>query len=190
MISDYSEPREEAFFICIGIGGEGVKGQPLLQKLSGQSPPKTSILILFIDACVKRIFRLGKRFPWTRPDVCPRCGGRVWGHGFTTGYFDGFDEPLWLRRYRCPDCSAIIRVRPKGYWPRFQARIDAIRQSLSHRLTHHKWLPDLPRSRQWHWLRGLKRQAFIHLGAGGSGDLLNAFDALRSRGIVAASRTF
>lgn len=146
-------------------------------------------MILFIDARVKNIFRFGKRFPWPRPERCLRCGGRIWGHGYTTGYFDGFNDPLWLKRYRCPDCRAIIKLRPKGYWPRFQASIHAIRKSISHRLTHHKWLPDLPRSRQRHWLRGLRRQVFFHLGAAWSGDLLSGFDELRGKGIVAASRS-
>ena len=145
-------------------------------------------MILIVDACVKKIFRLGRSFPWPRPQNCPRCGGRIWGHGFTGSYFDGFNEPLWLKRYRCPDCRAIIKLRPKGYWPRFQATIDTIRRSISHRLTHHKWLPDLPRSRQWHWLRGLRRQVFFHFGAGWSGDLLDAFDELSRRGMIAASR--
>lgn len=151
-------------------------------------PTKDIILILPINACVKKIFLLGKSFPWPRPERCLRCGGRIWGHGYTTGYFDGFHAPLWLRRYRCPDCSAVIKLKPKGYWPRFQATIETIRCSLSHRLTHHKWLPDLPRSRQRHWLRGLKRQVYIHLGASCSRDLLEAFERLRNQGVIAVSR--
>ena len=161
----------------------------LSSKSSMGKPIKDNILILFIDARVKKIFRLGKRFPWPRPECCLRCGGRLWGHGYTSGYFDGFNDPLWLRRYRCPDCRAIIKVRPKGYWPRFQATIDTIRRSISHRLTHHKWLPDLPRSRQGHWLRGLKKQVFFHFGASWPGELLEAFDELTSRGVIAVSRS-
>jgi DNA-directed RNA polymerase subunit RPC12/RpoP len=154
-----------------------------------KNPLHDTALILVVDACVKKIFRLGRRFPWPRPQSCPRCGGRVWGHGFTPGYFDGFNDPLWLRRYRCPDCRAIIKVRPTGYWPRFQATIYAIRRSISHRFTHHKWLPELPRSRQGHWLRGLKKQVFFHFGASWQGKLLEAFDALTSRGLIAVSRS-
>jgi len=152
-------------------------------------PTKDIILILFIDACVKKIFHLGKRFPWPRPKSCLRCGGRIWGHGYSAGYFDGYNDPLWLKRYRCPDCGGIIKLKPKGYWPRFQAKITTIRRSVSHRLTFHKWLPDLPRSRQGHWLRGLKRQVFFHLGADFSGDLIKAFDDLWCRGVIAASRS-
>jgi len=164
------------------------QGQPLPQKIQWAKPTKDLILILFIDACVKKIFRFGKSFPWPRPKRCPRCRGRIWGHGYTSAYFDGFTDPLWLKRYRCADCGSVIRVRPKGYWPRFQASIDAIRRSISYRLTHHKWLPDLPRPRQRHWLRGLRRQVFFHLGAAFSGGLLRAFDELSTRGIIAAGR--
>ena len=121
--------------------------------------------------------------------MCPRCGGRIWGHGYCTGYFDGYGEALWLKRYRCPDCRGIIKLKPKGYWPRFQATIETIRRSISHRLTYHKWLPDLPRSRQGHWLRGLRRQVFFHLGAGFAGDLVQAFDDLRVKGVIASSRS-
>ncbi|CAO0821743.1 hypothetical protein DFAR_250001 [Desulfarculales bacterium] len=46
-------------------------------------------------------------------------------------YFDEAPKTIWLRRFRCPDCQAVIRLRPRGYWSRFQAPVETIRQSLS-----------------------------------------------------------
>lgn len=133
---------------------------------------------------------LGRSFPWPRPESCPCCGSvRVWGHGFVSAYFDEVPEAVWLRRYRCPDCGAVIRLRPRGYWSRFQASVETIRQSLSRRLGQGRWDPGLPRSRQRHWLKGLLRQVGLHLGPGWSGDLLWALDWLSGRGLAAASRS-
>ena len=132
----------------------------------------------------------GKSFPWPRPERCPRCGSaRLWGHGFVYAYFDEVPVAVWLKRYRCPACRAVIRLRPQGYWSRFQASVVAIRQSLSTKLGRGRWDPGLPRSRQRHWLKGLLRQVGLSLGASWSGDLLWAFDWLSGRGLAAASRS-
>ena len=136
------------------------------------------------------ILEMGRAFPWPRPARCPRCGSvRVWGHGFVPAYFDGFAEPVLLKRLHCDDCHAVIRLRPQGYWRRFQAPIRAIRESIFRRLTRGRWDPGLPRSRQRHWLKGLLGQIRLHLGATFGGDLLWAFDWLTGRGLAAASRS-
>lgn len=133
---------------------------------------------------------LERSFPWPRPARCPRCGSvRLWGHGFVPAYFDEVPELVWLKRYRCPACRAVIRLRPQGYWRRFQASVEAIRHSLSRKLGHGRWDPGLPRSRQRHWLKGLLRQVGMHLGSSWSGDLLWAFDWLSGRGLAATSRS-
>lgn len=145
-------------------------------------------LILFVDVCVKKVLELGRKFPWPRPSKCPRCRGRLWGHGFVGAYFEGYHEPVLLRRYRCPDCRALVRLRPRGYWSRFQSSIATIRDSLARKLLKGRWRPDLPRSHQRHWLRGLCRQIRFHL-PGWRAGLLEAFDTLAARGIAAASRS-
>ncbi|CAO0820369.1 hypothetical protein DFAR_1540020 [Desulfarculales bacterium] len=94
----------------------------------------------------------------------------------------GGTASIWLRCFRCPDCRAVIRLRPRGYWSRFQALVEIIRQSLSNKLARGRWDPDLPRSRQRHWLQGLLRQVSLYLGLSWSGDLLGAFDWLNGRG--------
>jgi hypothetical protein len=146
-------------------------------------------LILFVDVCVKSVFQLGRKFPWPRPQRCPRCQGRLWGHGFVEAYLDGFHQPLWLRRYRCADCLVVFRMRPKGYWRRFQAPIWVIRSSISRRLKAGRWPPGLSRSRQGHWLRALVRRVLAYLGLQWQGRWLAGFDRLWEMGLVPVSRS-
>jgi hypothetical protein len=112
----------------------------------------------------------------------------VWGHGFVFAYFDGFSEGVLLRRYRCPGCGCVIRLRPKGYFPRFQASLDTIRFSLSRRLNRGRWPPGLSRSRQRHWLSALRRKSLAYLGEGWKLGLMGAFDCLLSQGMIPVSR--
>ncbi|CAO0823067.1 hypothetical protein DFAR_3460046 [Desulfarculales bacterium] len=55
---------------------------------------------------------------------------------------------IWLRRFLCPACRAVIRLRPRGYWSRSQALVEIIRRSLANKLARGRWAPGLPRSRQ------------------------------------------
>lgn len=103
-------------------------------------------------------------------------------------YFDGFAQALFLRRYRCPDCHLVLRLRPRDYWPRFQASIATILTSLTHRLTFHRWPSFLSRQRQGHWLRSLIGKVRWPLGVGWEGNLLSALQALWDQGIVPVSR--
>ena len=153
-------------------------------------PPTDKILILFVAAKIKEILFLGKDYPWPRPELCPRCQvSGVWGHGFVLAYFDGFSEGLWLRRYRCPFCGCVVRVRPDGYLSRFQASVESIRLSLSHRLEKGRWPPFLSRSRQGHWMRALRRKSEAYLGKLWRGGLIEAFDHLLCRARNPVSRS-
>ena len=163
---------------------------PSAGKKAGKTPAlKAILLLLFVDVSVKRIFEEGKGFPWPRPPNCPRCHGRIWGHGFVEAFFDGFPKALLLRRYRCADCGLTLRLRPQGYWPRFQASIQAIRDSLSHRLRFFRWPPMVSRQRGGHWLRSLIRQVRWYLGVSWGGGLLRAFEKLCRQGVIPASRS-
>ena len=104
-------------------------------------------------------------------------------------FFDGFVQALLLRRYRCPDCKVVLRLRPKEYFPRFQASIQRIYQSLSYRFQFHRWPSFLSRQRGGHWLRALLRKVRSGLGLGWRGDPLEAFGDLWGRGVVPVSRS-
>jgi len=114
-------------------------------------------LILHFAIEIKLLFLMGKSYPWPRPDVCPCCGGRrLWGHGYTSRYFDGYPGLIWLKRYRCVDCHSVHTLRPKDHWRRFQATVATIITSLKIKIEEDRWIDGLSRQRQQYWLRGFK----------------------------------
>lgn len=130
------------------------------------------------------ICALGRDYPWPRPEGCLRCGGcRVWGHGYVGRYFDGFDQRLLLRCYRCPECRCVMTPRPVGYVRRVQAAVAWVRDELAHRLEHGRWRSGSS-SRLRHWLRNLRRHALAWLGWTQADALLGAFDRLLAAGVV------
>ncbi|CAO0824257.1 hypothetical protein DFAR_550003 [Desulfarculales bacterium] len=118
---------------------------------------------------------------WKRPDL----GARL----FVPADFDKAPTAIWLRHFRCSDCWAMIRLRPRGYWNRFPAPVETTRQSLANKLARGRWAPGLPRSRQRHWLKSLLRQVSLYLESSLSCDLRGAFDWLTGRDLAAGSRS-
>lgn len=150
---------------------------------------KGVLMIVSFLVSIKELVAKGRDFPWPRPKVCPRCdGNRVWGHGFVTAFFDGFADQVLLRRYRCPDCRCVIRMRPSGFFKRFQASIDAICSSIAYRLEKGRWPPGSSRTRQGHWLRSLYRKTFAHRGQESKSRLLQGFDFLVRMDEIPVSR--
>lgn len=164
---------------------------PLLS-LAGRSPshPTNKILILFVEVCVKTLVEVGRQYRWERPERCPKCRGvRVWGHGYVAAYFDeAGSQSVYLKRYRCPECRVVIRLRPSGYWRRIQATVATVRQCVLDRLEKGRWPPGSNPARQRHWLRALKRQVRTHLGISSAQDLAQGFSELLRRGVGAVSR--
>lgn len=167
--------------------GDGWPTDPPEAKVGLSDPQKNIKMIILVCAKLKDIYTQGRKFAWIKPDRCPRCGSiRVWGHGYVRAYFDDFLECFFLRRFRCPDCTCVIRMKPKGYFNRFHTPIDMIRSCLSHRLLYGRWDPDIGKSRQRHWLSALKRKAMAFFGL--CHDLLSAFDRLIEKGEIPVSR--
>lgn len=187
--------RKEAFSFL--DGGEGWERRERFWRppslLSGAKPhaSEAQLLILFMDLCVKTLAALGRNYRWQRLERCPRCSGvRVWGHGFVVAYFDQAGaQGVFLRRYRCPECRVVIRVRPWGYWKRIQASVEAVRQSVRHRIGTGRWPPGSNPARQRHWLRALRRQVVAHVGMSWVERLEEGFEELLRRGICAVSRS-
>ena len=152
-------------------------------------PRKQVIMIQFVDVVLKVIFSQGRNFLWQRPSECPRCAHwKVWGHGHVQGNFEGFSVPLWLKRYRCPECGCIIQMRPSSHFSRFQSSREVIRSVLARRISHGKWPPDHS-GRMRHWLRNLKRQMKAHLTEKWKSGLMATFDRLVAMGRVPVSRS-
>ncbi len=143
-----------------------------------------------MEVCVKTLVARGRNYPWDRPQQCPKCQSvRLWGHGYVEAYFDeAGNQSVLLKRYRCPECGLVIRLRPVGYWRRIQATIATVRQCVVERLEKGRWPPQCLSARARHWLRGLRRQVRTHLGMSYADKLAEGFSELVNRGVCAVSR--
>jgi len=102
----------------------------------------------------------GKRYPWERPPRCPSCRGkRLWGHGYVLRFFDGIDEGVWLKRYRCPECRAVHTIRPDTHYRGFWACWLTILCSLLGTITHNSCWKNISRQRKKYWWDGFIKQA-------------------------------
>jgi hypothetical protein len=103
-----------------------------------------------------------------------------------------FDEAgsrcVLLKRYRCPQCRVVIRLRPSGYWKRIQATVVTVRHCVEHRLKKGRWPPGSNPARGRHWLRALKRQVRARLGMSYAERLVEGFSELLQRGVCAVGR--
>lgn len=121
-------------------------------------------MIIKVKADIKEIFKLGKKYKWQKPERCHRCQeSRLWGHGFVLCFFDGFEQGLYLKRYRCPYCHTIFKLKPQGYLKKFQAATRMIFSSILGRVYKNKYLPGVSRNRQHFWFIALKRNIKAYL---------------------------
>ena len=128
---------------------------PLLDAL-----PESFFLILHFPVDVKVLCDRGKMFPWLKPLRCPRCGGvRLWGHGFSARYFEGFSESLLVKRFRCPDCRAVHTCKPLGFLKGFRYPDEVIHASLWEKITENCWIKGVCRQNQQYWYRCLRKWA-------------------------------
>jgi len=147
-------------------------------------------MVIFFSVILKDLLLQGRDYPWPKPVGCPRCEGfRLWGHGFVLAYFDGYDQPFCLKRYRCPDCRCVLRLRPEGYFKRFQASVEMIRASIADKSAKNRWLPGISRSRQCHWFRSLCKRIKAYLTDTWYQGVVCGFDYLLQLGQNPVSRT-
>lgn len=150
---------------------------------------RNGAMVIFFSVGLKKLFDLGRNYPWPRPESCPRCSSyRLWGHGYVSAYLDGYDQSFALKRYRCPDCGCVIRLRPKGYFGRFQASIASIRSSIVSKAVGNKWIGGISRTRQRHWFRSLCRKVKAHLTDAWGQGVAAGFDRLCQMGQIPVSR--
>lgn len=153
-----------------------------------EAPNASDSMILFVDVDLKKVSRLGKKFSWQKPEICPCClKSHVWGHGFSNTFFDGFFKALLMRRFRCPACGCVMKCRPKSHFARIQTAIETIRSYLAGRIESGLWPGSPERGR--HWLSALKRQVLARLGLSWRNRLIEAFDLLCRLGVVPISRS-
>ena len=151
---------------------------------------ESDTMILFFPVVLKTLFVQGRNYPWSRPAGCPRCSScTVWGHGYAEAIFDGYDRPLLLKLYRCPDCGCVIRLRPGGYFKRFQAPIEIIRSSILCKSATNRWLAGIDRARQCHWFSALKKRITAYLTDTWCKGVVAGFDYLLKLDQIPVSRT-
>ena len=168
----------------------GPTHRPEVEHGPNQKAPRMVKMIFFIRVKLKEIFNKGRAYPWPKPKACLRCrDSKLWGHGYVESFFDGCNDAVLLKRYRCPLCGCIVKLKPCGYFNRFQASIKRIRFSIFYRLKYDRWPCGLSRSRQGHWLRALKRKVEAYLGKTWKLGLIEAFDHLVSQGHNPVSRS-
>ena len=142
-------------------------------------------MVIFVSVKLKELFKKERNYPWPRPENCPRCNDyKVWGHGYAQAIFDGYKQPLLLKLYRCPVCGCVIRLRPEGYFKRFQAPVETIRSSIACKSTTNRWLSGIISNRQRHWFRALQRRVKAYFGDTWTQGLLKAFDHFMAQGQV------
>jgi hypothetical protein len=121
---------------------------------------RTIFLVLHVAVDVQGLVKLGKKYPWPRPERCLSCSSsRLWGHGYVQRYFESLTQPLWIRRLRCPDCHTVYTMRPDLFPQRFRYSLKTILSSLMTKIAEGCWLPFVPRQNQQYWLKGLRFQA-------------------------------
>lgn len=170
-------------------GRNGCAGLPPFQTRDHQVIPQNDKMIIFVSVNFKRLLKQKRNYNWPRPQQCPCCqASGIWGHGFVLAYFDGLGCGVYLRRYRCRQCHCVMRLRPGGYFPRFQAAIGDIVQHLNYRISTGGYVKGISRSRQRHWLVGLMRNTAAYLGQRWLPRLIQAFDKLWAMRIVPVSR--
>jgi hypothetical protein len=176
----------EAFFIGKGRSASN-PNRPFRRTPKGFK--RDEAMVIFFPVIIKELFVLGRKYPWRKPDSCPRCCSyRLWGHGYVPAYFDGYDQFFWLRRYRCPDCGCVVRMRPKGYFRRFQASIEVIHSSIESKACKGRWIFGISRTRQGHWFRSLCRRITAHLTDAWDQGFAAGFDRLCRMGQIPVSR--
>ena len=147
-------------------------------------------MILHVAVDFKELIRCkwGRTYPWKRPQSCPCCDGGLWGHGWVTIYLEEVPRQVWIRRFRCPRCTVVIRMRPLAYWPRFFYRIETIRSVLTHRFSKRHWPGGFYRQVGGHWIRALVSQVQKRLGLN-TLIFANGYEELIRQGWVPVTRS-
>jgi hypothetical protein len=162
---------------------------PPLQKKWACRPTRNQTMVIFSAVKLKELFKKGRDYPWQKPNICPCCNScRLWGHGYAPANFDGFIRPLLLKLYRCPDCGCVVRLRPNGYFKRFQASIETIRSSIACKAATNRWIAGVERTRQCHWFRYLCQRIKVYLTDTWREGILAGFDYLLQLGQIPVSR--
>ncbi len=145
-------------------------------------------MIIECNVSIKEILEKGKAFPWIKLEECPCCADTVlWGHGFVLCYFSFISSGIYLKRYRCPNCKSVIKLKPAGFFNNFRTPVKLIKKCLKNRINKKKIINSTSRSLQDYWLRNLKKNVRAVLGEKWTDRLFEGFEELIAEGIVPVS---
>jgi hypothetical protein len=68
-------------------------------------------------------------------------------------------EAVWIKRFRCPDCSAVHSCRPLDFLKGFRFSGAVIIKSLCIKIGEDRWLSLVVRQNQQYWFRCLRNWA-------------------------------
>jgi hypothetical protein len=77
----------------------------------------------------------------------------MWGHGYASRYFFNIAQQIFVKRYRCPCCRAVVTARPEEFLPYVRTPADIVHKTLQTKISTGLWPSDCPRQRGGHWLR-------------------------------------
>ena len=90
-------------------------------------------MVINVEILTQELSQQGRTFKWPRPSWCPKCRGKLWGHGHV------FSNNFFLKRYRCYTCKSVITLKPFWFWPKHRTSVNVIYTSLRHRLMSYSW---------------------------------------------------
>lgn len=108
-------------------------------------------MILFTKITIEELSKKGKAHKWEKHQ-CDKCHRNMWGHGYVMRYFAEVLDAIYVKRYRCPNCSTVVTTRPQTHWKSIRSAILTIYEVLRSKLTGF-WPPGFPRQRGLHWLQ-------------------------------------
>ena len=91
---------------------------------------------------------------------CPTCGQKLWSHGYRDRHLE--NTKIVLKRFRCPNCSKVLSVRPAGMLDYFQSLMSTMILTIESRLSSTTWPIGIPRQRAGHWIRAFFRHQKMH----------------------------
>ncbi len=122
---------------------------------------------------LNKVSAQGKNFNWKRPK-CPKGCPKMWGHGYILRYYSRYPHCIYIKRYRCPSCGAVVTLTPNEFWEKYQSSIFDIYNAIKIRLTSYKWPPWVTRQRAGHWMRKFLSHLKINYGLDNEGQELIA----------------
>ncbi len=147
-------------------------------------------MIILVNVDIKELIDKERFYPWKKLSCCPKCEGKVWGHGFVQRWLDVSDSPLFLKRFFCTCCGSIMCLRPNTHFKGFYYSIKQIYSSLKKRLLANSDLPNIYNSIQYIWMRAFKQRIIrANLSTPFSTVQLSLFEVLVKKDIIPISRS-